>query len=382
MKDARSRQETVLVTVFPGAELDTAFLPSGPEDNPGVELRSPRQEEHPRERAARAAGSAVVGTEGGLTGGHQAFGDVEGINGVARAAKRDRKKYVPLEPDEEVTLAQHIKEGWAARKSLQGAEAEVVLPENRLTGLQSAVRQGEEAADSLVRAYSKLIQSIARQHLRTGMEFQDFVQEGASGLMRAVRNFDPAKGDFEPYAIRWIHQFMSRASANQARVIRLPVEVVEELKRLRREGDELLLRNGVEPTIQQLADGLGAAPERVVELMHWEKSTLSFEQPVGQDYERTRLGDFIKDKAAPAPDMSLDTGLREALKPALALLNERERVAVCLYFGLNGGRPMTFAEIGKELGLNRETIRLSVVGALEKIRSSAYADSLKDYYES
>ena len=261
------------------------------------------------------------------------------------------------------------------RVPLLSAEEEVEL----------AIRmsQGDVAAKKrLSEANLRLVVSIAQRYVGRGMQFLDLIQEGNLGLIKAVEKFDHTKGfKFSTYATWWIRQAITRAIADQARTIRIPVHMVETINKVKKVNSQLLHENGHEPTNEQIAEKLEMPVEKVREIMRVAQEPVSLETPIGEE-EDSHLGDFIPDEDAPAPsDVASHTMLKEQLAEVLATLTPREEKVLRLRFGLEDGRSRTLEEVGKEFNVTRERIRQIEAKALRKLRHPSRSKKLKDFLE-
>jgi RNA polymerase primary sigma factor len=277
----------------------------------------------------------------------------------------------------EVELAQAVEAGLFAEEKLT---YETHLKPQLRRELAILVLEGQAAKRRLIEANLRLVVSIAKRYLGRGMSILDLVQEGNLGLIRAVDKFDYTRGyKFSTYATWWIRQAMSRALADQARTIRVPVHVVELMNRVVRLQRRLLQENGVEPSPDDIAEVLGVACERVVEVLRLAQEPVSLHAPVGEE-DDVALGDLIEDADAVSPaDSVAVVMLREHLDALLSTLGEREKRVVQLRYGLTDGQPHTLEEIGRTFGVTRERIRQIEAKTLAKLRGHTYADQLLDY---
>ncbi|MGB0502362.1 MAG: RNA polymerase sigma factor RpoD, partial [Acidimicrobiales bacterium] len=251
-----------------------------------------------------------------------------------------------------------------------------------LSRFERLVRDGDRASDELIRANLRLVVSIAKRYVGRGMVLLDLVQEGNLGLMRAVEKFDHTKGfKFSTYATWWIRQAITRAIADQARTIRIPVHMVEAMNRVKRVQRQMHQELKREPTVEELAAEVDEPVEKIREILRIGLDTLSLDSPVG-DEDESNLADFIKDENAAAPvDVAARHLLASAVGDVLVELSDREQEVVRLRFGLEDGRPRTLEEVGRQFGVTRERIRQIEAKTLAKLRHPHRSDRLRDYLE-
>ena len=261
------------------------------------------------------------------------------------------------------------------RVPLLSTEEEINLAERIMEG-------DEEAKKILCNANLRLVVSIAKRYLGRGMQFLDLIQEGNLGLIKAVDKFDYTKGfKFSTYATWWIRQAITRAIADQARTIRIPVHMVETINKVKKSKSTILHNTGHDPTAEEIAKDLDMSVDKVREILRVSQEPVSLETPIGEE-EDSHLGDFIPDRDAPAPaDAASHTLLKEQLEEVLGTLTDREEKVLKLRFGLEDGRSRTLEEVGKEFNVTRERIRQIEAKALRKLRHPSRSKKLKDFLD-
>jgi RNA polymerase primary sigma factor len=300
-----------------------------------------------------------------------------------RAYLKQIGKVALLNAEEEVDLAKRIEAGLYASERLRQIEdsSQKLSPQMR-RDLNWIVRDGERAKNHLLEANLRLVVSLAKRYTGRGMAFLDLIQEGNLGLIRAVEKFDYTKGyKFSTYATWWIRQAITRAMADQARTIRIPVHMVEVINKLGRIQRELLQDLGREPTPEELAKEMDITPEKVLEIQQYAREPISLDQTIGDEGD-SQLGDFIEDsEAVVAVDAVSFTLLQDQLTSVLQTLSEREAGVVRLRFGLTDGQPRTLDEIGQVYGVTRERIRQIESKTMSKLRHPSRSQVLRDYLD-
>ncbi len=299
-----------------------------------------------------AALSSIAGTNENVSDGEEPTIDGISIDDPVKIYLKEIGNVALLTPDEEVDLAIRVSNG------------------------------DVEAKKRLSEANLRLVVSIAKRYLGRGMQFLDLIQEGNLGLIKAVDKFDYTKGfKFSTYATWWIRQAITRAIADQARTIRIPVHMVETINKVKKASSQLLHQNGHEPTANEIAEVLNMHPDKVREIMRVAQEPVSLETPIGEE-EDSHLGDFIPDEDAPAPqDSASHTLLKEQLADVLSTLTPREERVLRLRFGLEDGRSRTLEEVGEVFNVTRERIRQIEAKALRKLRHPSRSKKHKDFLD-
>lgn len=312
------------------------------------------------------------------------------VEDTVRMYLKEIGKVPLLSADEEIELAQKMEDGAVAAEKISilkgrmdnATDEEKADLKDEIKKLQKEVDFGADAKKRLAEANLRLVVSIAKRYVGRGMLFLDLIQEGNLGLIKAVEKFDYKKGyKFSTYATWWIRQAITRAIADQARTIRIPVHMVETINKLIRVSRQLLQELGREPSPEEIAAEMNMPVERVREILKISQEPVSLETPIGEE-EDSHLGDFIKDDNVPVPaDAAAFTLLKEQLEEVLGTLTEREQKVLTLRFGLEDGRARTLEEVGKEFNVTRERIRQIEAKALRKLRHPSRSRKLKDYLE-
>jgi RNA polymerase primary sigma factor len=300
-----------------------------------------------------------------------------------RAYLKQIGKVALLNAEEEVDLAKRIEAGlYGAERLRQAEETGEKMSTQMRRDLRWIVRDGERAKNHLLEANLRLVVSLAKRYTGRGMAFLDLIQEGNLGLIRAVEKFDYTKGyKFSTYATWWIRQAITRAMADQARTIRIPVHMVEVINKLGRIQRELLQDLGREPTPDELAKEMDITPDKVLEIQQYAREPISLDQTIGDEGD-SQLGDFIEDsEAVIAVDAVSFTLLQDQLQSVLQTLSEREAGVVKLRFGLTDGQPRTLDEIGQVYGVTRERIRQIESKTMSKLRHPSRSQVLRDYLD-
>ena len=306
------------------------------------------------------------------------------IDDPVRMYLKEIGKVPLLSADEEINIAMRMEKGDEAKQMLEsGVNADgKPLTDEEKKQCQSAIDDGTQAKRLLAEANLRLVVSIAKRYVGRGMLFLDLIQEGNLGLIKAVEKFDYRKGyKFSTYATWWIRQAITRAIADQARTIRIPVHMVETINKLIRVSRQLLQEYGREPTPEEIAKAMGISEAKVREIIKVAQEPVSLETPIGEE-EDSHLGDFIPDDDALAPaDAASMLLLKEQLGEVLKTLTAREEKVLSLRFGLEDGHPRTLEEVGKEFNVTRERIRQIEAKALRKLRHPSRSKKLKDFLD-
>ena len=336
-----------------GGEEDAAFSPGQVEEVPEEELV---------DAAALAEGFA--------------------IDDPVRMYLKEIGKVDLLSPDEEVKLAQQMLEGSQAKEILDAMseDEKAACDPYEMAKYQSAIKAGDKAKKRLAEANLRLVVSIAKRYVGRGMLFLDLIQEGNLGLIKAVEKFDCTKGfKFSTYATWWIRQAITRAIADQARTIRIPVHMVETINKVIRVSRQLLQELGHDPSPEEIAAEMGMPVDRVRDILKIAQEPVSLETPIGEE-EDSHLGDFIPDDDAPEPaEAASFMLLKEQLVEVLSTLTPREEKVLRLRFGIEDGHTRTLEEVGKEFNVTRERIRQIEAKALRKLRHPSRSKKLKDF---
>ena len=307
--------------------------------------------------------------------------DTFGTDDPVRMYLKEIGKVNLLTPEEEVELAQAMTAGAAAQEQMDELrQSGEEIPEEVRTELERTIKKGEKARQRLAEANLRLVVSIAKRYVGRGMQFLDLIQEGNLGLIKAVEKFDYVKGfKFSTYATWWIRQAITRAIADQARTIRIPVHMVETINKVIRVQRQLLQELGHDPTPEETAEEMNMPAERVREILKIAQEPVSLETPIGEE-EDSHLGDFIPDEDASEPaEAASFTLLKEQLIDVLSTLTPREEKVLKLRFGIEDGRTRTLEEVGKEFNVTRERIRQIEAKALRKLRHPSRSKKLKDF---
>lgn len=327
--------------------------------------------------AARARSKSAVSSTGAAAAG--------AMTDSVRLYLREIGQVDLLTGEQEVEIAKRIEAGVMASDRLAELAATgelTTMPAVERTRLERARRDGDRARDELTQANLRLVVSIAKRYVGRGLHMLDLIQEGNLGLMRAVEKFDYTKGfKFSTYATWWIRQAITRALADQARTIRIPVHMVETINKIHRFQRQLTQDLEREPTFEEIAAKVEMDPKRVREILRISQDPLSLDSPVGDEAE-TSLADFIEDQGAEAPaEAAAKQSLSVALENAIDELGEREQAVIRLRFGLEDGRVHTLEEVGKEFGVTRERIRQVESKTLAKLRHPQRSQKLRDYLD-
>ncbi len=376
-------------------DLDGPEVPDGPEDSGAPEADQPSAAADAEAEGPSAAGARVVKIApdgGGEDEEIFVFGDDDddlpaaqvAVAGATADPVKDYLKQIGKVPllnaEQEVELAKRIEAGLFAEEKL--AEGRRTLGTDARIDLEWIAEDGTRAKNHLLEANLRLVVSLAKRYTGRGMLFLDLIQEGNLGLIRAVEKFDYTKGyKFSTYATWWIRQAITRAMADQARTIRIPVHMVEVINKLARVQRQMLQDLGREPTPDELAVELDMTPEKIVEVQKYGREPISLHTPLGEDGD-SEFGDLIEDSEAIQPGEAVSfTLLQEQLHSVLDTLSEREAGVVSMRFGLTDGQPKTLDEIGKVYGVTRERIRQIESKTMSKLRHTSRSDLLRDYLD-
>ena len=308
--------------------------------------------------------------------------DSFGIDDPVRMYLKEIGKVDLLTSEQEVALAQTMVRGQEVQKTLEEMQAEgIELDPEAKKAMEKEIKAGERAKQSLAEANLRLVVSIAKKYSGRGLHILDLIQEGNTGLIRAVDKFDWTKGNkFSTYATWWIRQAITRAIADQARTIRVPVHMVEVINKATRCNRKLVQELGREPTMEEIAKELNLPVEKIIEANRTAADTLSLDTPVG-DEEDTTIGSFVEDDNTPGPaDATSNALLAEALSEILGTLTDREADVLRMRFGMYDGRTHTLEEVGQIFGVTRERIRQIENKAIRKLRHPSRAKKIKDFY--
>ena len=307
--------------------------------------------------------------------------DSFGIDDPVRMYLKEIGKVDLLTSEQEVALAQAMVAGQEAKAQMEEMEAEgIELPEDARKEMEKLIKAGERAKQNLAEANLRLVVSIAKRYVGRGMLFLDLIQEGNLGLIKAVEKFDYTKGyKFSTYATWWIRQAITRAIADQARTIRIPVHMVETINKVIRVSRQLLQELGHDPSPEEISEEMNMPVDKVREILKIAQEPVSLETPIGEE-EDSHLGDFIPDEDASEPSEAASfTLLKEQLVEVLSTLTPREEKVLKLRFGIEDGRTRTLEEVGKEFNVTRERIRQIEAKALRKLCHPSRSKKLKDF---
>ncbi|RBP64017.1 RNA polymerase primary sigma factor [Brevibacterium sanguinis] len=367
------------VVVEPGEDIEPTPDALATEVVPGEETETKNSEEQEKNAAVTEAGGFIVSDADEDDAPAQQVVSAGATADPVKDYLKQIGKVALLNAAEEVDLAKRIEAGMYAEHLL--AEGEVTDPRLKMD-YKWIVHDGRIAKNHLLEANLRLVVSLAKRYTGRGMLFLDLIQEGNLGLIRAVEKFDYTKGfKFSTYATWWIRQAITRAMADQARTIRIPVHMVEVINKLARVQRQMLQDLGREPSPEELAKELDMTPERVVEVQKYGREPISLHTPLGEDGD-SEFGDLIEDSEAVVPSDSVSfTLLQEQLHSVLDTLSEREAGVVSMRFGLNDGQPKTLDEIGKVYGVTRERIRQIESKTMAKLRHPSRSQVLRDYLD-